>query len=363
MPNIFGKSQVDYTHLGAFKDAGMLDSHNKALAVRGRSNNFNALRDHHNPLAIPMNDVEANAQAIGFLTNNLQAVQSEIEEIFYLDFRLNEFVPIITNIPEGATTYSYRVVDRVGTGTFISNDGTNARSAGVSARNVPYNLEYAGIIAEWTLEDLRRAVFGGISLDTETLKAATEGAMDHIELVGLLGDPDYGFTGLVNNPDVTTAAAAAVWSTLTADQLVSEIQTRVTQVIIQTNEIVGRVIKSSMDIYLPVAQADLIFNTKLSVDADKTVWEYVSMNNLWTKYTGKPLTLHIVAELNGAGAGSSDRMIVGQNDTRVMEMAIPIMPRVITTINKGFSISAPMEYKISGLNVKRPGTMLYVDSI
>ena len=363
MPNIFGKSLDSYSHLQAFQKAGVLDSHNKALEAKGRPNNFAALRDHHNPVAVPLNDVEANAQAIGFLTNNLQAIQTEIEEILYLDFRLNEWFPIITNVPEGATTYSYRVVDRTGQGSFIENNGTNARSAGVSARNVPYAIEYAGIIAEWTMEDLRRAMFGGISLDSETVKAATEGAMDHIEQVGVMGDSDYGFTGLINNADVPTATAAGTFASRTAEQVASDIQTQVTAVISATREIVGRVIKKGLCVYVPIEQADILFNTPYGDNNDKSIWDYVRTYNLWTKYTGMPLELKIVAELDGAGAGDTDRMLIGFNEARVMEMAIPIMPRVITTINKGFTICAPMEYKMSGLNVKRPGTMRYVDGV
>ncbi len=363
MPNIFGKSQSDYEYLGAINDAALLDAHNAELKRKGSPLNFQALRDAHNPLAQPFNDVEANAQAVGFVTNNLQAIQAEIEEILYLDFRLDEFFPMVTNIPEGAKSYSYRVVDRVGQGSFIENGGSNANSAQTALRNVAYNLEYGGIIPEWTLEDLRRATFGGVPLDSETVRAGTEGAMDHIEQVGLLGDANFAFEGLTNHSGITTAAAAALWSTLTSDALVAEIQAQVTAIVLATEEIFGRVVKTGMTLYLPIVQADLLLNKGYGDNRDKSVWDYVRTNNIWTNYTGKPLELKIVAEMSTAGAGSTARALFGFKDTRVMEMAMPIAPRVITTVNKGYSICTPMEYKVSGLNVKRPTAMRYLDNI
>ena len=85
--------------------------------------------------------------------------------------------------------------------------------------------------------------------------------------------------------------------------------------------------------------------------------------NPWYAFTGQDPMVKSVIELDGAGASSTDRMIVAVNDRRVMEMAVPIMPRVLTTLNQGYEICAPMEYKISGLNVKRPTTIRYTDGI
>jgi len=363
MPDIFGKSQKDYGHLVAIQKGGFMDAHNKELAVRGKTHSFNALCDSHNPVAQPLNDVEAVAQAVGFVTNNLQAIQAQVEETLYLDFRLNELIPIVTNVPEGATTYSYRVTDKAGQGSFIENNGTNASGAGISARNVPYSIEYAGIVAKWSIEDLRRAAFTGIPLDSETIDAAATGAMDHIEKVGLVGDAARNFVGLTNLSGIPTSTAAANWSTLSAEALVKVIQAEITAVIKSTNEIVGRVIKKGLTIYLPIDQFALVTETNIAADANKTVWDFVSQYNTWTQMTGQKPMIKQVAELATAGAGSTARLLVGFNDVKVMEMAIPMMPRVITTINHGYTVDAPLEYKVSGLNVKRPGTMRYVDDI
>ena len=362
MPDIFGKNITDYKHLARIKKAGMLDSHNAQLQARGRVHNFDALPSINRPVPMPMQDVEATAQALQIVTNNFQAIQAQIEEILYGDFRLDEWFPIVTNIPEGARSYSYRVVNKYGAGKFIDNSGKSANSATVSLQNVPYSLEYGGIIPAWTIEDLRNAAFAGISLDSETIKAGTEGCMNHIEDVGLSGDTARGFTGLVNNAAVTITGASKTITTNTADENVAFVQSIVATMIADTQEVFGRNIKTGMTLYLPVAQAGRLLTLKLATDASKSVWDYVKTANLWTHMTGQELKLAIVAELLDAAAnGTDDRAILTFNHERVMEMAMPIQPRSTGIIQVAFGVESPMEYKVSGLNVKRPAAMHYYD--
>lgn len=363
MPNIFGKNQHSYQHLEAIRAKKLLDAHMAQLKQRGRVHNFDALPDSHNPVRVPFNDVEAAAQSIHIVTNNLQAIQAEVDEILYLDFRLNEWFPIVTNIPEGARSYSYKVVNKYGFGSFIDNSGRDAGSASVSMQNVPYNLEYGGIIPSWNLEDLRAAAFTGIALDTTTISAGTIGCMDHIETVGVSGDANFGFTGLINDPEIPAGSEAKTIANMTPDEMVAFIQNNVSAIVAQTQEIFGRVVKTGLTVYLPIAQEAKIGDTKLADDASKTVWEYVKVNNQWTRRTGVELKMETVAELAGAGAGATDRALFGFNDNRVMEMAMPIQPRVIRILETHYGADAPMEYKVSGLNVKRPTAMRYRDGI
>ena len=364
MPDLFGQNITDYKHLARIKKAGLLDSHNSQLKARGRVHDFNALPTLSAPIAMPMQDVEANAQALQIVTNNFQAIQAQIEEILYGDFRLDEWFPLVTNIPEGARSYSYRVVNKYGAGKFIDNSGKSANSATVSLQNVPYSLEYGGIIPSWTLEDLRNAAYAGIALDNETIKAGTEGCMNHIEDIGIVGDTARGFTGLINNASVTINAVSETITSMTADENVAWVQSIVSAMIADTQEIFGRNIKTGMTLYLPVAQAGRLLTLKLATDASKSVWDYVKTANLWTHMTGQELKMAIVAELKDAAAnGTDDRGILTFNHERVMEMAMPIQPRSTGVIQVAFGVEAPMEYKISGLNVKRPAAMAYYDAV
>ena len=290
-----------------------------------------------------------------------------IDEIMYTDYRLPEMIPIITAIPDGATSYSYRVLDKAGLGRFIDLHGDTAPSANVGLRNVPYLLGYAGIQAKWSIEDLRRAMFLGVPLDTSTIDAATNGAMDHIEIVGLEGDDEMGFKGLTNLATTGVSAvsrtdSSATLEDMTGDEMHQFLDKQIVGMIESTQEVFGRRIKAGLSVYLPIAQAAEV-NRKRLVDRDQTAWQYFQQHNAWKKYTGMDVDLKWLAELDGAGSSNTDRMILGINDVRIMEMAIPIMPRALTTINKGYTYCVPFEYKMSGLNLKRPAGIRYIDAV
>ena len=149
----------------------------------------------------------------------------------------------------------------------------------------------------------------------------------------------------------------------TSENIRDVITTAIGAVIEDTMEVFGRTIRSGLTVYLPVAQFNRITSEPIGDNSDKSIWQYVQQHNPWMEYTGMAPMLRAVIELKGAGPSDADRMIVAVNDRRVMEMAVPIMPRILTTINKGYSICAPMEYKMSGLNVKRPNTIRYYDGV
>lgn len=377
MPDIFGRESHQYSHIRSMQEAGIWEDQRRLRAAEfgGQPHDFNALGRADGDIRRAANP-EQNAQAFGYLTNNIQAIHSMMEEILYTGFRLPEFIPLVTDVPEGAATYAYRVVDRAGLGQFIDNDGTSAPSANVGVRLVPYGLEYAGIIPEWTMEDLRRAMLAGVPLDTETVEAGMQGAMDHIEIIGLLGDKDRGFKGLTNLK--TGAGAVTLYTSTssgdlavkdfdhantTAEQIRAFVTAAINQVISSTAEVFGRTIRSGLTIYLPIDQFNIITSDPIGDNADRSIWQYIQLHNSWTEYTGETPRLKAVQELKGAGGSNTDRMVVAVNDRRVMEMAIPIYPRILTTINKGYTVCSPMEYKISGLNVKRPTTIAYFDGI
>ena len=368
MPDIFAREAHDYDHIRELQGLGLWEQHQQLRTAETGSppHDFNALQSRGG--GGQLNRAETFAQGVGYVTNNLQAVMSMMEEVLYTEFRLPEFIPLISDVPEGAVTYAYRVGDKAGQGEFIDHDGSSAPSANAGVRLVPYPLHYAGIVPEWTVEDLRRAMFGGFALDTETVTAGVRGAMDHIERVGLEGDEARGLVGLTNLPitgrnGVTQSAAGGTFAASTAEAIRKEVTDAIGAVIESTSEVFGRQIKSGLTVYLPVAQFNMITSEPIGDNVDRSIWQYIALHNPWSEYTGQMPMLKAVQELKNAAASNAERMVVAVNDRRVMEMAVPIMPRVLTTLNKGYSICAPIEYKVSGLNVKRPSTIHYIDGI
>lgn len=387
MPDIFGRNPTDYAHIRAMMKQGVWDSHCRAVEASGSPrHDFNALgagprlglKDWGLYDSLPVQKrTEVNAQAAGYMTNNLQAIIAMVDEIVYLGGRrLTDHIPIRTDIAEGAKSYIHRVVDRGGFGKFITTEGTDAPTARASLRNVPVNLGYGGIDAVWTVEDLRAAMFGGFALDMQSLQAAADGAINHICDVALRGDSEeFGSgengKGLINKGTgtglVTLTTLGAVWdftSSAGVETAIGDIRAAVSRIISGSKETLPRIINGELHIALPTGVFDSVMNTRYGMDSgDRSVGNWFMNNNPWTTRGGGPVIFTSIPELDEAGASNVDRMVVYCKSTDVLEQAHAINPRVLRIVDQGRVICAQMEYKVGPLFMGRPTTVQYVDNV
>ena len=364
MADIFGRQPGDYAHIRA------LEGEQKGAGPR--RHDFAALGQFQGR-RVNMDD----AQALGYLTNNLRAVQSVVEETLYTEYRLDKFVPIFTDIPEGAAEFGYNVVDGRGDAGWVDNMGTNAGSATASLRHVAYSLHIFGEWAKWSYEDLRKSAMAGVPLNDHTIKRATQSMMDFMERVGLSGStekpgPSGALLGLVNQTTGATGDSVRLdtlsngqrFSAVNGDQMAARIAEQISMMVEDSSEIIGRTLSDGMMVYLPIAQHNLLTTTRLTDSPNLTAWEWVKKNNQWSTIAKKDLELEVVAELKDAAVnGADDRMIIGLKTREIMEFALAIAPRVGSVIDEGFSAKVPLVGKTGGLQVKRGIGLRYVDNV
>ena len=375
MADIFGRNMGDYAHLRDMaKNPQILgggDSH-AALEefLRNQANKSFERRKVHDFGSLGskggiagLGDFESNAQVLGFVTNNLEATRSVAEEVLYTEMRLEEFVPVITDVDEGAPSYAYDIIDYSGVGDFLDHDGSQANSASVAIDHIPYRVFEGGMDADFTRADIRRAAFAGVPLQMEVVKAAVRGCMNHIQQVAFLGNPGKKFEGFFNHSDVEKTTNVNNFSTMTPKQQLKTLQDMVRKVVVDTQEIFGRNITGGLCLYMPHQQADLVTNTPRSDTTDTSVWEYFQTHNTWYEFTREMIELKWVLELKDIVATGEDRVVVGFNDDRIGEVAVPIMPRPVEATMEKRKVIIPFEYSMSGYNLKRGQGMHYYDNI
>ena len=371
MPDIFGREPEDYAVIRQMREDETWDRYQEGNAER-------------RPHATPMHDFDAlgsgvpaaheraaeDQQALGYLTNNLLALQSAADEILYTDYRLDEFLSINTDIDEGARTYGVRVRDRVGRAQRITAPGFEAPSATASETIVDVPIHWYGLDAEWSVDELRGAMMAGTPLDTESIEAAVTGTMETMEAVGLTGG-DYAEKGLLNQPITGTGAVNhnplgvnMTFAEQTPDGIRTLITGEISKVIEESKETLGRNINMGMTVYLPGLQYDLLTSRYIGDNAERTIMRTLMEDNPWTHFTkGQPLNIERVLELDGIGQTSSDRMVVALKHPRICEMGVSIMPRVLRILDKGRVICAQVEGKFSSVFMKRPQNVYYTDMI
>ena len=384
MADIFGKSALDYQHLRDAHDKSpeILTQYleNSARSIGNEPHNFNV-----RPIDLQNATV---AETVGYMTDNLQALQDVVDEVLYVENRHMEYLPMIT-IPEGAETYRYRVLDKVGLAVYLEEEATTPPDATVSIKTVPYNIYYGGVQGTWTRRALAKSVYGGIALDDETIRAATKSAIDRIELtlfkgentIGETATGEYGFTNLPAAANAAISGTSVRIVSTSADKLISTASNTndeildamngwLTGFIKDTNTIIGNQISGGLTFYFPTEAYNSVTTRRLR-DTERSIWEYFQQNNTWRQRTGEEIMLREMIELNGdstnptaSTTNRTERAIIALNNTDIMEWAMSVPPRVIEVAPAdGYTIRAPMEFAHSGLQVKRSAGIRYIDGV
>jgi len=382
MPDIFGRVESGYTHLqdmNTFMGEDAWERHQRArLPVvtaetpynpQFMAHDFDSLGRGHELLQTRNPETTT---ALGLMIHTGMQIMTMVDEIYYQAARLDQFVALNTSIAEGAISYAVQVMDRTGKARRISDVGDDVPTATVSRGLVPHQLHYYGLDAKWSIEDLRQALFQGIPLSEESIQAAVVGHMEEMEDTGFTGS-DYAEHGLFNLPYSATPSgdqvhwrkSAKTFAGMSQVEIRTAICRELSAVITDSREIIGRQpgLIEGMTVYLSGPQYDELSTRLIGDNQDKSIRQSLMDDNPWTHFTGRPLNIERVIELEGIGDGDSDRMLIALRNNRIAEMGVPFGPRLIRILDEGRFIRAQLESKFSTLFVKRPSSMRYVDGI
>ena len=215
--------------------------------------------------------------------------------------------------------------------------------------------------------DVQRGNATGRSLD-QFLRDGVRLAYDkHMDANVYVGFTKIGTTGLVNNAGVTATTAATggggytTWATKTADEILADIN----------DAIVAAWGAAGYDedaipnhVLIPYEQYSLIATTKVSNAADKTILQYLLDNNI-AKMKGEELFIGATKYCDGAGTGSTDRMVVYCNKERFVALdELAPLNRAMTSVDtRHFSYDTAYAANVSELELFYTEPIIYVDGI
>lgn len=280
-------------------------------------------------------------------------------------------------VKSGGGWVDYVSAQAVGYGITGSSGGSHVQAGGSNGLPiVQANLEKglykahtfaAALRVMWV--DMQKANYVGRSLDKllqDGMRMAYDKHMDQNVYVGMT---QYGSTGLLNNPDVTETTVAGngattpstKWSAKTPDQILSDINSAITQV-----WAAAEYDEDAMPnhILLPYEQYTYILNTKVTELATETIMDYVLKNNVAAK-NGRSLYIGATRWCKGAGTGGTDRMAVYVNHERFLQVEelVPLA-RVMTQPNATeFCYDSAYAANLSEVELFYPQTMMYFDGI
>ena len=247
-----------------------------------------------------------------FFARQLEAIKAQTYDVKRANLNALQLMPVSTDVPEGATTITYRQYDTVGMAKVIANYANDLPRADVTGKEFTSNIRSIGNAFGYNMQEIRSAIFAGVNLPARKAMAATRAHQEKINALAFTGDADHGLPGLISNanvPEVTLAAdgtgSSKTFASKTADKIVRDVNALVNKIISQSKGV-----HRATEVWMPVEQYALIATTQNSTASDTTILQFLQQVH-------PGVTFRQVVELDGAGASSADRMYAIENRFRL----------------------------------------------
>lgn len=306
------------------------------------------------------------ASAIAFNVSQLAYLESKVFEKYYQPMQGQTLVPVTSAAGPAATTVTYRIIETFGEASDASPTSNEVPYSDIGMAQKSVDIKHALVGYKYTQQELRTSALLQQPLDGLRMKAAMEIYTRRISEVCLLGRTQYGLYGLFNQPStvvtpVTSGSVAWDNASVTADQILAVINSDFAAYWAAT-----QYTTLPSHLILPPTCYTVALNKYRASASDAKLIDLIERNNLYTRETGKPLTImpgYKLDNLTTAQGGSNRSRIVYYNkdeDNLVMHNPLPLA--FLSPQLDGVEIKVPGEFRYSGVEVRRPPTIYYRDS-
>jgi len=299
------------------------------------------------------------------LAQQLEFLRARSVDIERPEFKARRLVPITSEVDPGAETWAYTQWDRVGMAKVVANYADDIPKVATFAKKFVQTVETIALGYGWSWLDLQRTARAGVPLRTRLAQAVRDGFEQRIEIIGAIGIPETGATGLLNNANVPTisAAAPATGSNTTwggPDKTPLEV---VDDLLAMENAIVNNTkgVRSADTLILPLA--------KLNYLAQKSIYAAAPGNPLDTilsTFLAKSRTITNVEFwhfADTAGAGKTPRATMYKRDPSVVHLELPLEQQELPPQAKNLSLEINSVGRIGGVAWEYPLGGVYMDGI
>ena len=291
-----------------------------------------------------------------FFARQLEAIKAQTYDVKRATLNALQLMPVSTDVPEGATTITYRQYDTVGMAKVIANYANDLPRADVTGKEFTSNIRSIGNAFGYNTQEIRSAIFAGVNLPARKAMAATRAHQEKINALAFTGDADHGLPGLISNtnvPEVTLAAdgtgSSKTFASKTADKIVRDVNSLINKIISQSKGV-----HRATEVWMPVKQYALIATTQNSTASDTTILQFLQQVH-------PGVTFRQVVELDGAGASGADRMYAIENSRDNWAIEIPMMMKMFSPQQKGLEFEVPVESRFGGVIIEYPLALAFCD--
>lgn len=203
---------------------------------------------------------------------------------------------------------------------WIGKDATAIAGMQLDIGKTASPLTLWGMELGWTMPELASAQALGRPVDQQKFAGMNLKYQMDIDEMVYVGDGLIGYTGMLNNANVTASnAVTGNWATATPDQILADVNTFLNSVWAASAYAV-----CPSKLLLPPLKFSYLVSTKVSTAGNISILEYIKNNSLSNSINGVPLDVQPLKWLTGRGVSNADRMVAYTND--MDRIRFPLVP-------------------------------------
>lgn len=312
-------------------------------------------------------------QALAFVTGQAYQINQRVYETRYPDYDFGRLIYVDTSAPEWSPGIMTYTSDVSGAANWQSGYAKDVPLADVSQDMQTKSFHLAAIGYQWNLEEVNTTMaFPGANLPDRRARAARLAYMKFMYDLTIQGSPEKGLGGLINYNGVTTTTApndgtggATLWvdqngvGQKTPAQIIRDINIGLMGVYRDTNDI-----ELADTLLLPHEALTYIAQTPYSATTMETILDFVARNNIYTRTTGRELTIRALSALSAQASGNTGRMVAYKNDPEYVKLHLPMPHRFLPVYQDGpLNFAVPGIFRTGGVELLTTKGMRYVDGI
>lgn len=294
-----------------------------------------------------------------YFARELEIIDRTMYEIKLPALEAEQLLPRRKPVPLGPEELTWRMFDGKGEAEPSSGGEEATPMVDVSADESTEKLQSWRLGYGWTLDELDKARFTGMPLDTMRAERVRRGLDEKLNLMALKGYAPKGIKGLFNLANTLTysvpttgTAGGTSFESKTAENCLIDLFGMVDGIPNSTIDIEGGNGKA-MTLLLPKSKVRVL-STKRLANLERTVLEHFKIQR-------PNITIAGANYLDTAGSGSGTRAVV--YDPQMVEWVTCLRFQQLPVEQKGMRFNVPCRARGGGVFTQYPKSVMYADGI